>query len=322
MIRLALRRLATAPLLVLLVLTLTFAVLQAVPGSVADLVVNPRLGPQARDIIRERYGLDLPPTEQYLRWLSSAVRGDLGVSFLYRQPVRVVLLRALPPTLLLTGSALLIDLVLGILLAVAAVRRPHGWFDRASTVLSLGLYGIPSFWLAGLLILVFSVLLGWFPSSHLHTVAAGQLSTGARLLDLLHHLVLPAACLGLVGAAGTARYLRAAVLDVRSSRYILAAHARGIPERRVLWLHTLRPALLPVVTVLGLSLPFLVSGSVVIEVIFSWPGMGQVLWRAAWARDIPVILAATLLATGAVVLGNLLADLLYMTVDPRARSER
>ncbi len=322
MIRLALRRLATAPLLLLLVLTLTFAVLQAVPGSVADLVENPRLGPQAREIIRERYGLDLPPAQQYLRWLESAARGDLGVSFLYRQPVRTVLGRALPPTLLLTGTALLVDLLLGVVLALAAVRRPHGWFDRASTVLGLGLYGIPSFWLAGLLILVFSVLLGWFPSSHLHSVDVGRLAAAGRLVDLLHHLVLPAACLGLVGAAGTARYLRAAVLDVRSSRYILAAHARGIPSRRILWLHTLRPALLPVVTVFGLSLPFLVSGSVVVEVIFSWPGMGQVLWRAAWARDIPVILACTLLATGAVVLGNLLADLLYMAVDPRVRSER
>jgi peptide/nickel transport system permease protein len=238
---------------------------------------------------------------------------------MYKQPVSTVLARALPPTLLLAGAALIFDLVLGLVLAVAAARRPYGWVDRITSILSLGLYGIPSFWLAGLFILVFSLLLGWFPASHMHSVDAARLTGLPRLADLLRHLVLPAVCLGLVGAAGTARYLRATLLDVRSSRFMLAARARGISERRLLWVHALRPALLPVVTLLGLSLPILVSGSVVIETIFSWPGMGQVAYNAARARDIPLILGATLIGAAAVILGNLVADVLYFVVDPRTR---
>jgi peptide/nickel transport system permease protein len=190
------------------------------------------------------------------------------------------------------------------------------------TVFSLGLYGLPPFWLAVMAVLVFSLSLGWFPPSHMHSVGVDQMSAATRLADLLHHLALPALCLGLAGAAATARYLRSTLLEVGGSRFILAARARGIPERRILWVHTLRPALLPVVTLLGLSVPLLVSGSVVIETIFSWPGMGQVMWRAAQARDVPLVLGVTLVGAIAVILGNLLADLMYAVVDPRAREER
>ena len=317
--RMVLRRMLALVPLVWLVATLTFVVVQAAPGSYADTIDNPRLSPETRELISARYGLDRPPLEQYLSWLGAVATGDLGTSFMYKQPVSTVLARALPPTLLLAGTALLFDLVLGLVLAVAAARRPYGWVDRITSILSLGLYGIPSFWLAGLFILVFSLLLGWFPASHMHSVDAARLTGLPRLADLLHHLFLPALCLGLVGAAGTARYLRATLLDVRSSRFMLAARARGISERRLLWVHALRPALLPVVTLLGLSLPILVSGSVVIETIFSWPGMGQVAYNAARARDIPLILGATLIGAAAVILGNLVADVLYFVVDPRTR---
>ena len=248
--------------------------------------------------------------------------GDLGVSFMYREPVTRVLARALPPTVLLAGTGLAITLLLGLVLAVASARRPYGWADRAISFFSLGLYGVPSFWLAGGLIMVFSLRLGWLPPSHMHSVGASALGTVGSFLDLLRHLVLPAVCLGIVGAAGTARYLRATLLDVHSSRFMLAARARGLPEWRLLWVHALRPALLPVVTLFGLALPVLVSGSVVVETIFSWPGMGQVAYNAARARDIPLILGATLVGAVAVILGNLLSDVLYAAVDPRARRPR
>ena len=316
-----LRRLATLVPLVLLVVTLTFIVVQAAPGSYADAIDNPRLSPESRQLIRERYGLDRPPLAQYLSWLGAVATGDLGISFMYKQPVTRVLARALPPTLLLAGTALLLDLVLGLALALTAARRPFGLADRVTTVLSLGVYGMPSFWLAGLFVLVFSVGLGWFPASHMHSVNAGSLSGAARFVDLVRHLFLPATCLGLVGAAGTARYLRATLLDVRASRWMLAARARGLPRWRLLWVHALRPALLPVVTLVGLSLPILISGSVVIEAIFSWPGMGLVLFNSARARDIPLILGATLVGAVAVILGNLVADLLYAVVDPRTRRD-
>ena len=317
--RVILRRLLTVIPLVWLVVTLTFVVVHAAPGSYADTVENPRLSPETRQAIRAHYGLDRPAHEQYLSWLGAVATGNLGQSFMYKEPVSRVLKRALPPTILLAGSGLLLTLVLGLILAVAAARNPYGWADRTVTVLSLGLYGVPSFWLAGILILVFSLSLGWFPASHMFSVDSGDLQGFARLADLLHHLVLPALCLGLVGAAGTARYLRATLLDVQSSRYILAARARGIPRWRLLLVHSLRPALLPVVTLLGLSLPVLVAGSVVVETVFSWPGMGQVLYNASRARDIPLILGATLAGTAAVIVGNLVADILYAVVDPRTR---
>jgi peptide/nickel transport system permease protein len=320
--RIVARRLAALVPLVWLVATLTFVIVQAAPGSYADAIDNPRLSPDAREALRSRYGLDRSAGEQYLSWFGAVLTGDLGSSFLYKEPVSRVLSRALPPTLLLAGSGLLLTLVLGLALALAAVRHPNGWADRVITVLSLTLYGVPSFWMAGMLILFFSISLGWFPASHMHSVNAAGLSGFAALVDLLHHLFLPAICLGLVGAAGTARYLRATLLDVRASRFMLAARARGIPNHRLLLVHALRPALLPVVTLFGLALPVLVSGSVVVETIFSWPGMGQVAFNAARARDIPLILGSTLVGAAAVVLGNLVADLLYALVDPRARSER
>lgn len=320
--RLVLRRLLVLLPMVWLVATLTFVVVAAAPGDYADTVDHPGLNAEQRHALRERYGLDQPVHRQYLAWLSALATGDLGTSFVTKEPVTQLLARALPPTLLLGGTALMLDFMLGIVIAVAAARRPHGWFDRISSFLGLGVAGLPSFWVAGLVVLVFALLLGWFPASHLRSVNADQMAFFSRMGDLLHHLVLPAACLGLVGAAGTARYLRSTLLDIRGERYILAARARGLSERRILWVHTLRPALLPVVTLLGLSLPFLVSGSVVIESVFSWPGIGLSLLQAAHARDVPVIMAITMLGAVAVILGSLVADLLYAAADPRAREEQ
>lgn len=319
MTRLVLRRIAMLPLLVWAVATVTFVVVHAAPGSYADTVGHARHSPEARRIVAERYGLDQPLPVQYLRWLGSVATGDLGVSFVYRRPVAEVVAAALPPTLLLAGTALVVELVLGVLLAVTAVRRPHGAVDRVLTALSLGVYGIPTFWLATMAVLVFAVGLGWLPPSHMASVGAERLPAAARLADLARHLVLPAGCLAVVGAAVTARYLRASLLDLRDARFVLAARARGLSEQRVLWVHTVRPALGPVVTLVGLSLPFLVSGSVVVESIFSWPGMGLALLQAATARDVPVVMAITVVGAVAVVLGNLASDLLYALVDPRAR---
>ena len=315
------RRLMLLIPMIWLVATLTFVVVAAAPGSYADTVDHPGLTVEQRESLRARYGLDQPVYRQYLTWLGSVVTGDLGTSFVTKEPVGRLLARALPPTLLLGTAALLLDFILGILIAVGAARRPRGWFDRVSTVLGLVIAGLPSFWVAGLTILVFALLLGWFPASHMHSVGADALHPLASLGDLLRHLVLPAACLGLVGAAGTARYLRSTLLDIRGERYIIAARARGLSERRILWVHTLRPALLPVVTLLGLSLPFLVSGSVVIESVFSWPGVGLALLQAAHARDIPVIMGITLMGAVAVLIGSLVADVLYAVVDPRARED-
>ncbi len=314
------RRLLAMAVTLWLVASATFLVVQLAPGSYADQIDHPRLTEPARALIRARYGLDQPPTAQYLRWLGGAARGELGVSFLYQRPVDEVIADALPPTILLAGTALVLDLLLGIALAVITARRPGSWLDRLLGAASLGLYALPSFWVGGVVVLVFAVWLDLFPSSHMASVGAIGLSPWGRVVDLLHHLALPALCLGTVGAAATARYLRAALLDLGRARFILAARARGLSARRVFWVHTLRPALLPVVTLVGLSLPALVSGAVVVETIFAWPGMGSLVLGAALARDIPLIMAATLVGAAAVVVGSLVADLLAMVVDPRLRS--
>lgn len=322
MTRLILRRLAMLPLLAWLIVTLTFVVVHAVPGSYADTIEHVRHSPEARRLIRERFGLDQPLHVQYGRWLGAVARGDLGVSFYYKRPVAQVVADALPPTVLLAGTALALELLFGAALAVAAVRRPWGRVDRVIGMLAVGVYGLPTFWLATMAVLVFAVTLGWLPASHMHAVGAESYSALGRVLDLARHLVLPAGCLALAGIAATARILRATLLDLRGTRFVLAARARGLSERRVLWVHTLRPALVPVVTMIGLSLPVLVSGSVVVESVFSWPGMGLALLQAATTRDVPVVLAMTLVGAAAVVLGNLLSDVLYAVVDPRARSDR
>ncbi len=321
MTRRVLRRCLALIPLVWLIVTLTFVAVHAVPGSFAETLDNPRLTPAAREIIRHRFGLDQPLARQYLLWLGAVVQGDLGVSFLYRRPVADVVAEALPATALLATTALAVDLLLGLAIALASVRHPHGRLDRLLSAVSLTVWGMPTFWLAGVAVLVFSVHLGWLPASHLHDVGAEALAPGARAADLLRHLILPAGCLGVVGAASTSRYLRSSLLEIRSAPFLLAARARGVGELRLLLVHALRPALLPIVTLVGLSLPMLVSGSLVIEVIFAWPGMGRVLWTAAWARDVPVVLAVTLIGAVAVVLGNLFADLAYGLVDPRAKDE-
>jgi peptide/nickel transport system permease protein len=318
--RTILRRLIAAPLLVWLVATLTFAVVHLAPGSYADAIDNPRMTPEAREAARQRFGLDQPGHVRYLRWLAAITRLDLGTSLVFKRSVAEVLGDALPPTLLLAGAALLVDFLLGIAAAGWAAARPGGWVDRAVSGVALVISGTPPFWFAGMAILIFATLLGWFPASHMTSVGAEAWPPAARAADILRHLVLPAGVLGVMGAAVTARYLRGGFVAARTASWTLAARERGIPERRILWAHVIRPSLAPAVTLLGLSLPALVAGSLVIEVVFAWPGMGRVMWQAALARDTPLVMACTVLGAGAVVLGNLAADLLYAAMDPRART--
>lgn len=319
MSRLVLRRLAAAPLLVWLVATLTFAVVHLAPGSYADAIDNPRMTPQAREAARQRFGLDQPGHVQYVHWLNAMIRLDLGNSLVFKRPVATVLAAALPPTLLLAVAALVIDFLLGVAAAGWAAAKPGGWVDRTVSIVALVISGTPPFWFAGMAVLVFAVVLGWFPSSHMASVGAADWNVAARFMDTLHHLALPAGVLGIMGAAVTARYLRAGFVAARSAPWTLAARERGIPERRILWAHVIRPSLAPAVTLLGLSLPALVAGSLVIEVVFAWPGMGRVMWQAALARDTPLLMACTVIGAGAVVIGSLVADVLYAAVDPRAR---
>jgi peptide/nickel transport system permease protein len=227
--------------------------------------------------------------------------------------------QALPYTLLLASVGLFLELTLGLALALVQARHPHGFCDRALTALSLAAYALPTFLVAAGLLWLFTYAWPLLPPSHATSLFMPEESLWPHLWDRLAHLALPAATVALTGCGAVARYLRGALLEEQGHAYILAARARGASQRRALLLHALPNACLPLITLVGLSLPFLVSGSLVIEVIFSWPGMGQLFYMAVTARDLPLVQGITVLVTSAVVAGNWLADVTYTLVDPRIR---
>ncbi|MEW6336353.1 MAG: ABC transporter permease [Acidobacteriota bacterium] len=315
----ALRRLGSGALLLLLVATATFALVSFAPGDIASRLSDPRIPPAARERWRQHFGLDRPWPERYGEWLGAAVRGDFGTSWLHHRGVGAVLGEAVPRTLLLTSVGLLLELAGGIALALSQIRRPHGTADRTITVVTLAAYAMPTFVVALGLVYLFSFRLGLFPASHLLS-PEGEMATGwRRVADLLHHLVLPAVAVGVAGAGAVARYVRGSLLDERTQGYIVAARARGCSQWRATLVHALPNSLLPLITMVGLSIPFLVSGSLVVEVVFAWPGMGLAMYNAALARDVPMLMGGTVVATVAVVVGNLVADIAYAAADPRIR---
>lgn len=314
------RRLAASLLLLLLVLSATFLLLHAAPGDPADLLLEKRLPPAERARLRHLYGLDRPLTEQYASWLGGIVlRGDLGVSPVQSRPVARVLWDALPATALLAGGAFAVDAAAGLALGMAAARRRGRATDRLIRWGSLLVFSLPPFWLGLMAILLFSHLWPVLPAGHVTSVGAEALPAPARLLDLLRHLALPAGVLGLWMAGATARFVRNGLLEVLGQDYLRTARALGMPERRVLWVHAMRNAAMPVVQWLAATLPALLSGSLVTEVVFSWPGLGRATFDAFLTRDYPVVLAVTALSAALVVAGNLAADLLQAALDPRVR---
>lgn len=320
MIVFLLRRLAAAALLVPALLTAVFFLVHLAPGDPVDLHLDPDMGDVQREQVRARLGLDAPLGVRYGRWLGGVLlHGDLGRSLQYHRPVSAMLAEAVPNTLLLTLSAYAVHLLLAVSLGVWMARRRGSRAERGATVAALALYSLPAFWLGLMLILVFSRWLGWLPAGGMAAPDADLMSWPARLWDAVRHLVLPVIVLGVASAAGTARYLRSAVIEALDRDFVLAARARGLSERTVVWRHAVRNALLPAVTLVGLNLPFLLGGAVVTETVFAWPGMGRLAVDAIFARDYPVIMGATALSAVMVVLGNLLADLAYGRVDPRIR---
>lgn len=320
MTRFLLRRLGASLLLLLLVLSLTFFALRLAPGDPSSQIENPRIPREYREQLLDLYGLDRPVLEQYVDWLRGVVlEGDWGVSFTHRRPVASVLAERLPATLALTLTSLVVQFALGLSLGVAAARRPGGRRDHAIRLTAVVLYSLPLFWLCLLAVQVVGEALPFLPSGHMRSVNADSLGPLARLWDLGLHLVLPALTLGLATAGGILRFTRNSLLDTLSDDYIRTARAKGLSERRVVWLHGLKNAAAPLVQIFGLSFPFLLSGSLIVEVIFSWPGMGRLTYEAVKAYDFPLVLAGTALAGTLVVVGNLIADLLHAAVDPRVR---
>lgn len=305
-------------LVVIGVVSLTFLLLRLAPG---DPVVR-LLGPDAAaaDVAAQRaaLGLDQSLVEQYGRWLAGFVRGDWGASIATGRPVRSMLAEAWPATVRLVGLSLLLSFAIGIAVGmVQAIRR--GAVDTVLSISTITLFSVPSYWLALLLVMLFAYQLRWFPAFGAAGLDADFLSGRQQLLDSLRHLALPLATLTLIGIGGIARYVRAAMLDVKLLPFVTVARAKGLSGARVAVRHVLRNSLVPVVTLLGLSLPALFSGAVFVETIFAWPGVGRILVMGVQARDYPVVMAAVAVSAILVVAGNFLADLLVTLVDPRQR---
>jgi peptide/nickel transport system permease protein len=303
---------------VLGVVTLMFALLRLAPGDPALLLVGPAASAEQVAAQRRSLGLDRPVAEQYVSWLGQFVRGDWGTSIATGRSVRTMLAQAWPATVRLVGISLVLSYLIGIAVGVVQAAR-GGRLDTVLSVATVTLFALPGYWLGLMLVMIFTYRLRLLPAFGAAGFDADFLPPTARLADRLRHLVLPLATLTLVGIGGTARFVRGAMLDVAGSPWVTVARAKGLSETRVILHHVLRNALVPVVTLLGLSLPTLFSGAVFIEAIFAWPGVGRVLVEAVQARDYPVVMAATAVSALLVVLGNLLAEALVRWVDPRAR---
>jgi peptide/nickel transport system permease protein len=319
------RRILVAGLTVLLVVTVTFVAVHLMPGDPVRLYLGPEADAATVAAARHSLGLDRPVAIQYVAWLARFATGRWGTSIAQQRPVTAVLGDALGPTLLLVGTSLLATYLGGILIGAYQAARRRSRMDAVLTALTATLYALPSYVVALGLVAIFAygaALWRWpgplrFPAFGAAGLGADLLPPAARLADRVRHLVLPVVALAIVGVAGTARFVRGAMLDVLRQPFVRAARAKGLGEARILLGHALRNALVPVVTLFGLQLPALFSGVVFVETIFAWPGMGRLTVQAVLARDYPVVMATTAVFAVLVVAGNLLADALAWLADPR-----
>ena len=301
----------------------SFVVIHLAPGTPTEMQTT--LNPLANDLVRERlnalYGLDRPLWEQYVGWLSRIMRLDFGISLSSdARPVLEKILERAPLTIGMNVISLFLTLLISLPIGIISAVRRGSLLDRSLTVLVFVGFAMPSFWLALLLMLYFGIDLGILPMSGLTSLDFAQLSWPGKCLDIGRHLLLPI-LVGLVGSiAGTSRFLRSSMLEVLQQDYIATARAKGLPERLVIGRHALRNALLPVITILGLSIPGLIGGSVIIESIFALPGLGQLFYSAVMARDYPLIMGNLVLGAVLTLLGNMLADAGYALADPRIRT--
>ena len=287
-----------------------------------DEILVESMGQVEKDFMRQRLGLDESLVTQYLKWTGGLVTGDWGSSLRQNRPVLEILKEALGPTLLLTVSSYVLYLLLALGAALVMVSTHGRWLDRFIQSSGLILYSLPGFWFGLIMIMVFSRYLGWLPTGGMSSPDAEFMSWAGRQGDLFLHAIMPVLVLALGSFMGMARYLRSSLEDVLGMDYILAARSRGFSNNHILLHHALPNALLPAITLVGLGVPFLLGGAVVVEVVFAWPGMGRVTVEAIGARDYPVIMATTVVASLAVVSGSLLADILYRLADPRIRFDR
>lgn len=316
-LRLLRRRLVGSVFVLLIVVIGSFLMLQAAPGDAVDAYVVSMGGDAGLvETLRQRWGLDRSVWTQLANYLWALAHFDLGWSVTFSRPILDIILERLPNTLLLMGSATALSFFLGSALGMVAGARPGSLTDRLLSAGSLALYAVPGFWLALVLIIVFAVDLRWFPIAGIESIASGK--TGLdRAIDISWHLMLPVSALGFIYLTLYLRMMRAGMAEVWRQDFILAARARGLPRRRIVLAHVARNALLPLITMLGLQSAQMLGGSVVIESVFSVPGLGRLAQEAVAGRDTPLLLGIILVSAVAVLLVNLAVDIVYALLDPR-----
>jgi len=311
-VRFVARRCLQAVPVLVIVSALVFLLIHAAPGGpLAVYLANPNVRPQDIERLRRALGLDRPIWQQYWTWLWAFARGDWGYSFSDGRPVAARILERLPATLELIGASLACAIVLTLPAGIVAAMRRGGWFDRLMTIGAMAGISLPGFWFGLLLQMIFAVGLGWLPSSGRATPGGGD------VVDHLQHLVLPTTVLAIVLASGWSRYLRGAMLETLSLPFIVSARARGLPARRVVLRHALRHALGPLLAVVTVDAALLVSGAVVTESVFAWPGLGSLFTEAIARRDYTVLMALLMLSGSAVIVFNIVADFAHAAIDPR-----
>jgi peptide/nickel transport system permease protein len=301
---------------------ISFAVMKMAPGDPVSLVtdMNPNMNEEAINRIRTYYGLDQPWYVQYFKWLRNMLMLDFGTSFASdSRPVIDKILERIPITLLINVLSLLLIVSVAIPIGVMSAVWQGSLLDRGTTVFVFVGFAVPGFWLALLLMIFFGVDLAWLPISGIRSLNYAELSWAGRILDVVHHLILPVFVSAFGGLAGMSRYMRSNMLEVIRQDYITTARAKGLDERAVIFRHALRNALLPVITILGLSIPGLIGGSVIFETVFAIPGMGQLFFQAVMARDYPTVMGILVIGAFLTLIGNLIADVSYSVADPRIR---
>jgi peptide/nickel transport system permease protein len=313
-----LRRLAEAIPLFFGVVVLTFALIHLAPGDPIYALAGEAGDAAYYAEMREHYGLDRPFAEQFVVYVANVIQGDFGHSYTQKQPVLPIILARVPATLLLVVTALVLATTMGIVFGVEAARRAGSPIDVAIRSCTLFGYCAPAFWTGQILLLIFAAWLGWFPVQGM-TSARGEYQGLAYIANVAHHLVLPAVTLGLLQLALITRLTRAGLREALNQDYVRTARAKGVAERTVVYRHALRNALLPVVTVVGGHVGTLLTGAVLTEIIFAWPGLGRLLYDATLTRDYPLLMAMFQVTTITVILANLMTDLVYAAMDPRVR---
>lgn len=309
------RRIAEAIPLILLVLVMNFLLLHMAPGDPVFLFIEGGSGTTEEYVaqVREMLGLDKPLGEQLLIFITNVFKGDLGYSHYYQRPVFDIILERMPVTFLLVFLSTFFAAVIGIALGVFAGRRPYSLIDRINTVVAVFGSAIPIFWFGQLLIIAFSIHVDIFPTGGIPNRALG----GGGFMDWVRHLVLPVVSLGVVQLALAARITRANMLEVLGMDYIMNARAKGLPDRKVIFKHALRNAVLPVITVISVNFAFQLTGAMITETVFSWPGLGRMMFESVFRRDYPVLLGLLIVMSVGVIIINLITDLLYAFLDPR-----